>query len=256
MSIAAGARHAECLRALAFSDPEGELWGAAWIPPGSDAVAVVSVGAEAESVSATLEGEGPGEAWRLHIGDGELIAEGLVEPVMEPADADPDFDQLCSVTGTVAVGGERREVDCLGWRAARSSPSLGRPDVGSVRQIAAWFGPDDGFALMALRPVAAKGQDQDIVSAVMFAASEPGAVSDPRLSTTYAETGEPLRAGVELWIQDGDDPDRQFPRRAIGEATHAPIRWTVDGLALEAQPFHWHAGGRDGPGIYLLGRRA
>lgn len=255
MSVAVGARHTECLRVLAFSDPEGEMWGAAWIPAGSDATAVVSVGAGPESVSATLEGEGAGEAWRLHVGDGELIAEGLVEPVTEPDDAESDFDQLCSVTGTVTVDGEPREVSCLGWRATRSPSALG-PDVGSLRQIAAWFGADDGFAVQALRPAGAKGQDQDLVSAAMFAPLESGAVTDPRLSTTYAETGEPLRAGVELWIQDGDDPERQFPRRAIGEATHAPIRWTVDGLALEAQPFHWHAGGREGPGIYLLGRRA
>lgn len=254
MSIAAGVRHPECLRALAFSDPEGELWGAAWIPPGSAGVAVVSIGGQSESIPATLDGDAPDEPWRLQLGGGELAIERLADSVTEPADADTDFDQLCAVSGTVAVGGEPRVASCLGWRGARSTAAVGA-SVGSIRQVAAWFGPDDGFALLALRSSRAKGQDADTVSAAMFAPSEPGPVTDPRLSTTYSKSGEPLRAGVELWIQAGDDPDRQYPRRAIGEATQAPVRWSVDGLVLEAQPFHWHAGGREGPGIYLLGRR-
>lgn len=247
-------RHEECLRALAFSDPEGELWGAAWIPPGSAGAAVVSIGGQTEYLSATLDGDEAGEPWRLRLGAGELAIERLADSVTEPSEADPGFDQLCRVSGTVAVGGEPRVVSCLGWRGARSAAALGA-GIASIRQVAAWFGPDEGFALLALRSTRAEGQDADTVSAAMFAPSESGPVSDPRLSTTYAESGEPLRAGVELWIQAGDDPDRQYPRRAIGEATQPPVRWSVDGVTLEALPFQWHAGGHEGPGIYLLGRR-
>lgn len=253
MSVATGARHPECLRALAFSDSASELWGAAWIPPGSSATAVISTGGRASSIAAGLEGDEPSEAWRLALGDSTLVLEGLSDPVQD--DASPsDFDQLCRVTGTLPVDGQTREVSCLGWRSARSL-GVRTADVASLRQVAAWFGPDDGFALLALRSPRAKGQDADTMFASMFAPSDLGSVVDPRLSTTYADSGEPVRAGVELWLQAGEDPDQQYPRRAVGQSVRAPARWMVNDLALQAQAFHWHAGEREGPGIYLLARR-
>lgn len=253
MSTATAARHSERLRALAFSDPEGELWGAAWIPPASSGAAVISARGRGTSMSVTLEGDRPREPWRLGLGDSSLVLEGLGEPVVDPTEAPADFDELCRVNGSVTLDGEALEVSCMGWRGVRSADLLAA-DVASLRQVAAWFGPEDGFALLALRSAGAKGQDADTVSGAMFAPSESKAATEPRLSTTYAASGEPVRAGVELWLQAGDDPDQQYPRRAVGQATLAPVRWVVNGVALEAQPFHWHAGGHEGPGIYLLGR--
>jgi hypothetical protein len=202
---------------------------------------------------AALEGEDASESWRLEFGDGALTFEGLGDPVKDPDEAPGEFDQLCRVGGTVVIGGEAREVSCLGWRGARPSDVLAG-DVASLRQVAAWFGPEDGFSLLALRPARAKGQDAEAVSAALFAAEESKRVADPRLSTTYDDSGELVRAGVELWIQAGDDPDQQHPRRAVGESIQRPARWAVEGLAFHAQPFHWHASGREGPGIYLLGQ--
>jgi hypothetical protein len=254
VSVATGARHPECLRVLAFSDPESEVWGAAWIPPGSSQTAVISVGERASPVAAALEGDESSESWRLALGDSNLAVEGLGDPGADADGSQGDFDQLCRVSGNVEADGQSREVSCLGWRSARS-PAVLAGGVSSVRQVAAWFGPDDGFALLALRSSRAKGQDADAISAAMFAPVGPGPVADPRLSTTYAESGEPVRAGVEFWLQSGDDPDQQYPRRAVGQSIRASVRWTVDDLALQARPFHWHAGEREGPGIYLLGRR-
>jgi hypothetical protein len=254
VSVATGARHAECLRALAFSDPESEVWGAAWIPPGSPETAVIGAGSQGSSISATLEGGESTEAWRLALGDSSLVLEGLADAVENAERSRGDFDQLCQVTGTLPVDDQTRELSCLGWRSARS-PAVLAAGIASLRQVAAWFGPDDGFALLALRSSRTQGQDADTMSAAMFAPNEPQPVTDPRLSTTYADSGEPVRAGVELWLQAGEDPDQQYPRRAVGQSINASVRWTVDDLDLQAQPFHWHAGEREGPGIYLLGRR-
>ena len=254
MSVATEAGHSECLRAFAFSDPDGELWGAAWIPPASAGTAIISAGGRGASMPLETEGDQPSEAWGLQIGGSSLLVDGLGEPVGDAADAPTDFDQLCRVSGTLELDGQHREVSCLGWRGARAPGYLGT-DVASMRQVAAWFGPDDGFALLALRPARAKGQEADTMSAAMFAPDASKAAAEARLSTSYADSGEPIRAGVELWLQAGDDPDQQYPRRAVGRATHPPVRWAVEGMVLEAHPFHWHAGGHEGPGIYLLGRR-
>lgn len=253
MSVATRA-HPEGVRALAFSDPDGEVWGAAWVMPNSPVTVTISAGSEASSVPATLQGEDASEAWRLELADGVLMFEGLGDPVADPDDALDEFDQLCRVSGTARVGGDTRELSCLGWRGTRSPEALGR-GVDSLRQVAAWLGPEDGFSVMALRPARAKGQDAESVSAALFSAEESKPVAEPRLSTTYDDSGEPMRAGVELWIQAGEDPDEQYPRRAVGESIQSPARWAVAGFAFRAQPFHWHAGGREGPGVYLLGQR-
>jgi len=246
--------HPEGVRALAFSDPDGEVWGAAWVPPSSPVTATVSAGAASSTVSAALEGEEATESWQLQLEDGILRVEGLGDPV-ENGDRGPGgFDQLCQVSGSVVVGGDAREVSCLGWRGTRS-PELLSGGVDAFRQVAAWIGPEDGFSLLALRPARAKGHDTEEVSAAVFAADEAKPVAEPRLSTTYDDSGEPMRAGVELWIQAGEDPDQQYPQRAVGERIQHSASWAVEGLAFTARPFYWHAGGREGPGIYLLGQR-
>lgn len=251
MSVAAGG-HPESLRALAFSDPDSDLWAAAWVPPNVPAALGTNPGI---TLSCALEGERADEPWRLGTGDAELVLEGLPGSADEPIDSPPDFDQLCRVSGTLVIEGQPREVSCLGWRSARS-PAVLASDLDSLRQVAAWLGPEDGFALLALRSARAKGQDADTVSAAMFEASDAKTIVDPRLSTTYAESGDPCRAGVELWLQAGDDPEQHYPRRAVGQATQPPSRWTVDGFTIEALPFHWHVSGQEGPGIYLLGQRS
>lgn len=254
MSVAARG-YPELLRALAFSDPESELWGAVWTPPGSTAPLVLGAYGRARTLSGALEGERAEEAWRLETDEGELVLEGLAESGEAQTDPQGGFDQLCRVSGELVIEDQPREFSCLGWRSVRAAAVL-LGDVDSVRQVAAWLGPEYGFALLARRSARAKGQDADTVSAALFGLPEARTIVDPRLSTTYTETGDPIRAGVELWLQAGDDPEQQYPRRALGQATHAPTSWPVDGFTMQALPFHWHVSGQEGPGIYFLGQRS
>ena len=156
-------------------------------------------------------------------------------------------------------GDQERAVDLLGWRA-ESTLAVGEGRLGSLRQVCAWFDPDEGVALLALRPDKARGQDADVISAAVREPRLTGPISDPRLSTTYDDDGRPTRAGLELWIgaetsseEDGEQAERQYPRRLSGEALGARVDWAVDGLALHAALFRWHSRDRDGAGVYLLG---
>lgn len=251
---AAGTETAWELRVVALGELDSRLWGAAWVPADGSSGGVLGVGEQASTGAARLDGHDAEQPWRLKAEEGELALEGLRDPAwVDPEDPQAGFDQLCRVTGTVTVGQQSHEVSCLGWRSARGE----RPDrsISSLRQLAAWFEEDEGFAVLARRQREGKGQDEDQVAAALFDASDGRAVAEPRLSTTYDESGHPARAGVELWIEVDHDSERLYPRRAVGQATRSPVAWTVDGLALEAQPFHWYAGDRQGAGIYLLGRR-
>ena len=242
------AEPSQSVRVLAFCDLESGLWGAAWIPPGGAAIGVVGVGSEAGARQVTLEGSDPSGTWRLR-GEGiELDWEGVSEAVLREIGAPEEgFDQMCHVSGT-APGG--RGLPCLGWRSTQPDPGK----MSSLRQAAAWFEPGEGFAVLALRPTKAKGQDQDAMFAAQFGRHHAAQVIDPRLSTTYLGSGQAGRAGVELWTEASEESEHLYPHRAVGEAIQAPVQWEAGGLALEAQPFRWYSAGREGGGIYLLGR--
>lgn len=241
------------VRTFAFGGAEPGGWGAAWLVPGAPATGVLGLPDRAGAEELTLEGAGPEEPWQLRTGAGELMLEGVTAAVWRDPQAPEDgFDQLCRVRGTIEAGGGRSELDCLGWRGTRP-PGID-PAVSSFRLTAGWFDPDEGFSLLALRPRKASGQDEDVIDAALF---DPGAarpVAEPRLSTTYTGSGEPTRAGVELWMETEPDSDHLYPRRAVGQALAPPVHWQVADVALEAQPLRWFSGGREGTGIYLLGQ--
>jgi hypothetical protein len=244
----------QAVRWVAFGQLEGGVWGAAWLPPGSAGSGILGLAEAAAAGPIQADGAGPDEPWRVEGGVGGVTLEGAGEPVWsDPEAPEQGFDQLCRVTGEIAPGGAPQKLDCLGWRGAHP---LGAPagTATSFRIAASWFDVEDGFALMALRPRKARGQDEDSIRAVLFDAGTGQVVAEPRLSTTYTESAGASRAGVELWIETEPDSDHLYPRRALGEALAAPTRWTVSELALEAQPFRWFSGGREGPGIYLLGQ--
>jgi hypothetical protein len=237
------------VRVVAFGDLESGLWGAAWLPPDGAGEGAVGVGSDVGPRPLTLTGQDLSAPWRLR-GEGiELEWEGLSNAVWRDSSApEKGFDQLCRVTGTVETGLSARGLPSLGWRTAFPDPVK----VSSLRLLAAWFEAGDGFALLALRPAKARGQEQDVVVAAEFDQHRATSVTDPRLSTTYSASGEPMRAGVEVWIEAAEDSEQLYPRRAIGEATQSPVRWEVGDLAVEAQPFRWHSTGHEGAGIYLL----
>jgi hypothetical protein len=156
------------------------------------------------------------------------------------------------VSGRFTHDGTEHAVDCLGLQSWWSDAiDVGRYE--SIRSVSVWFEPDEALTLTAFRPRKAKAHDRDVLAAAVIAADLSASVDDPRLSTTYEAAGWPARAGLELWLT-GDEPERQYPRRASGEATGPRAEALAGALELRAEPFRWHSRGREAAGMYLLAR--
>lgn len=246
------------LRTLAFGTLEPPLWGIGWFPDpaGSGLAALGDGGANAALAAVELSAGDDGDDWRLD-GDGGAL---VVAPVAEAAsvqaaqDAIAGYDQLCRVTGRFAVDGEPRAVDCLGVRTWFAGPiELERYD--SIRAVASWFEPDEALTLTAFRTRKAKGHDAELVTGAVIGPEGAMPAEDPRLSTTYEADGWPVRAGLELWLAPAEGSDRQYQRRASGEASGPRVETAASGLEVRAEPFRWHSRGRDGAGMYILARR-
>lgn len=236
------------LRTLAFGDVDGGLWGAAISGPEPVVAFGDAVSSGVQPASWTPDGRG----WRL-TGDGfDLHVEPSGEDAEQPAAADETeavsgFQELCHVEGTVTLGDGVRSVQCVGTRCVIEGVDAG--SLGSARAVSGWFGDDDAFMLLALRAVGGVGQEADLVAATLFDPEGWVPVSDPRLSTTYTDTGLPARANLELWVGEGDN---EFPRRAAGEASGPGAAAETDGLALRVIPLRCHSRGREGTGVYVL----
>jgi hypothetical protein len=241
------------LRIFGFGDLNGGPWGVAWIPPDPGQAALLGSAGGPPASSLQLDGEEANEPWHLSAGATDLRLEGASEPVR--SEQSSGFDQLCRVTGVVEGESGQRKVTSLGWRSARPHP-LTSGELDSVRQVAGWFAADEGFALLAVRARGGRGQEGDEIAAALFVPAGSTQVADPRLSTTYTGSEEATRAGVELWVETEGESETHYPRRAIGEALAAPVQSRAEGLALQARPFRWYSGGREGAGLYLLGRAA
>ncbi len=240
------------LRTLTFGSLDGGAWGAAWVAEEP----IVVLGPTPSNATAHTVGRGAltgaesTEDWTL-TGDGlELAVAGAAEPIHGRIDGGADgFDQLCRVRGTATTGGTELEIDCLGRRATRSALDLSR--YGSIRDVSAWFEPNEGLALTALRPRKAKNQAKDVVLAAVLDAADGKPVADPRLSTTYDDHGDPSRVGLELWLEDDDGGD-QYPRRAAGESLKVGLITVEGAIQLRATLLRCHSRGREGVGVYLL----
>ena len=242
------------LRTLAFGDVEGGMWGAALhsahpvlvFGDSSGATWSTALGADgwsADGVGWKLVGEGVD----LHVAPGgeaeEMESEG-------PEDSGADLsgcDELCRVQGIVTVGGSPRSLDCVGTRCVIDGVDAG--SLGSARLVSGWFGPDEAFILLALRAATAIGHESDLVAATLFDPEGWVPVDDPRLSTTYAESGLPSRANLELWIGEGDN---EFPRRVAGEAAGDGAVLSTEEAELRVIPLRCHSRGREGTGVYVL----
>ena len=241
------------LRTVAFAELDASVWGVAWTPgPEEHSFVAVGGGERSGAASATLQAGGASEQW--------LLAGEAVEVTVSPASAavatgiGSGFDQLCRVHGRASVDGAERDIDCIGRRGGHGhGVKLDKFD--SIRDVSAWFAPEDGLAVVALRPRKSRGQDSDLLEVAVLDPETSSPVEDPRLSTTYATSGRPLRAGFELWLT-GDDEDSQLPRRATGEAVGSGARSSCGGFDVLAQPFRFHSRGRPGAGVYLLAQRA
>jgi hypothetical protein len=264
------------VRTLAFGDLETGLWG----------VAGSSTGGAVASFADTFELD-PGAP-----GQESLVAAAGLElrfsPVSAPAPFLPSAAgiggilELCEVRGAVHADGAEREVACFGARAELTLP-IG--DVSSARLATGWFGEALGFTVVSLRPSRARGHEHDLVACAFVDDGDPLEIDDPRLSTTYTESGLPLRAGLELWpvenepeeqtpteaaagdtTQDGnpdrgDDPDGgdeddrpapYYPRRVGGDSARDASVLALPTVAVRAELFRWRTRGREGAGVYAL----
>ena len=240
-------------RTLAFGDLEGAAWGVAWIPdPGLPGFAALGSGEEAVTVEASLEPDDESGEWRLHGYGVELNVSAAGEA---PHDLRGEFDAVCRVHGGMTVEAVEHDVDCLGRLSVR--PGDGDFDkFESIRDVCAWFDPMHGFSLVAMRPRKSRGQDSDVVSAVALEPEGPLAIDDPRLSTTYAADGRPLRVGLELWISADDDDEDQYPRRASGETFGGAATGHVGRFDVLAQFVRWDSRYGDGAGVYVLAQQS
>lgn len=241
------------LRTVTFGDLDAGVWGVVWGAEEPFVALGLVDGAELPCSRAALEGVGVGEDWRITTERGELTVTAQGDAAA--ASAPSGFDQLCRVRGRVLRDGEEKAVDCLGRRGSR----IERPDFrrfASLRDVSAWFEPDEGISLVSLRPRKASGHSDDVMAAALFAPSATVAVAEPRLSTTYTAAGVPSRLSLELWLDDADEETAQYPRRAAGEAIGARARSRQGELDVSAELLRCHSQGREGAGVYLLVRAA
>ena len=230
------------LRWLAFGGLDSAVWGFALGNEDDQSGQAVLGAADRQRVlPARLESPGTG-GWRLH-GDGfDLLA------------APGGAGGLVRVTGAIGFADRQRPVETGGWAAIAEVPAAG--DLDSLRLLAAWFGDDVGLSLLAIRPRKSRGQESDEVTVSLIEAGAARDVIDPRLSTTYDDSGAPTRAGVELWVSEpsaDSESVSERPHRLAGEALVDPAVFSHNGLDLRTQAFRWHAQGRDGAGVYVLG---
>lgn len=198
----------------------------------------------------SISGSSAGEEWIVTAPGIELTVSPETPAATSPAIA--GFDQLCRVHGTVVIAGEQRELELPGRRGSR--PELELELFDSIRDVGAWFAPSDGVSLTSLRPRGAKGHDRDVVAASVFDSSGAVLVVDPRLSTTYAADGHPSRFGVELWLEQENESEEVYPRRAAGEALGAKVALALAAFELEAYVLRCHSRGEEGLGVYVLAR--
>lgn len=223
----------------------------------------VEVAPDAGWEALTLPGLGasvdaPLERWSVRMA-GERHAWALTfEATSPPAGHAPvggmaGYEQLCRVTGEVtAAGGDVREVDASGQRGH----GWGRPDwrrLGAVHTVSAWLGDDQGVALTRAHAAGDKGHDADERWGALLTSTGAVEIADPRVSTTYDAEGRQRRAGLELWVEDGEDGSH--PHRAAGTVL-CGSSLELGQLRLDCAFMRWTMEGGVGVGRYDVLRRA
>jgi hypothetical protein len=228
------------IRSFAFGEPDGDLAGTALIWDGGFCS---SFGPPAQ-----VEGDAPDEDWRLAGAGFELTFAPAGEVAeLELANAGiRSLHQLAHVHGTMLCDDGEHAVDCAGLRSRRFG-ALDSKHFDAVRVVSAWFGGEDGIAVLAARPRRTRGHDTELLSGVLLEGGLPVPVTEPRLSSTYAADGVPLRVGLELWL--GED-EEQYARRAAGEAIGRGA--VSEDPPLRSELLRWHMRGRAGVGVYDL----
>jgi hypothetical protein len=244
------------LTTFAFGDLATGIWG----------IAAAAEGLAVATFASELRVDDDADESLLSAAGLELrFAASSGQAAFAPAEARiGGYAELCRVEGAVQWDGSEQELACLGMRSTIQLPAAA---AASARAAAAWFGPGDGFALVALRPSGARGHSADAVACALFEDGEMLAVEEARFSTTYTGAGLPAHAGLELWLEpapepggagepEGADEDderhRSYARRAAGERAAEGSHMIAGGLRARGEPFRWRARGADGAGVYVL----
>jgi hypothetical protein len=211
------------------------------VPAAAAAAAVPTTPANPPAVSpaATPGPVAPGSEPQPRAGD---------DPPQSPVAAERKLawsgrQELCRVTGTL----DDAEIDCVGVRTELTH--VRRGELGSIRGFSGWVSAEEAVTLLALRPPTEAHHERDLVAATVFEPDRWMSSHDPRLSTTYDGDGNPNRATLELWISEGE---REFARRAAGEAAGPAVAIARDDVTLRVLPLRCHSRGSDGAGVYLL----
>lgn len=228
------------IRSFAFGEPDVDLAGTMSVWDGGFASSFGPPG--------RVEGSGSEEEWILAGAGFELtFAPASAVAELELGDAGiRSLHQLAHVRGTVVVGGVEQAVDCPGRRCLRLGALDGKR-FDSLRAVSAWFGAEDGLAVLAVRPRRARGHDSELLAGVLFQAGDPVPVGESRLSSAYDADGVPTRVGLELWL--GDDED-EYATRAAGEATG--VAAVSEDPPLRVELLRTRMRGREGVGVYEL----
>jgi hypothetical protein len=173
-------------------------------------------------------------------------------PLGAPVDfaAEGAREWLCRLRGSGPGG-----VELSGFGAIRSTPA---PERRSLRR-SLWicFDAELAFAIDSSLNARRGGHGDEQVTAFVArgAPLEAARAEDPRLSSTYREDGQLLRAGIELWEHDdetpeGSDHDRHRALRLAGETIAAASLQERASAAFMA----WHCDGMAGIGCYIIER--
>jgi hypothetical protein len=183
--------------------------------------------------------------WRARAAEFFDVA---LEPLGEPAAfADGSREWLCRVTGQL----DGAQIECLGQIVlGGDGPPPDWRKTALLREVAAWFDPELGFAVHARRPARADAHEAEALEAVVLrgAPPQPLRVEDPRLSTAYAGDGRQRRAGLELWEAEDSDYALRLAAETIGDGELE----LPDRSVLRSAFLRWHHGGRVGAGRYDL----
>ena len=123
-------------------------------------------------------------------------------------------------------------------------------EIGSVRVLSARLGDGRLLAVVALRPVGAKGHGDDVVAGAIGDGESFVSVDQPLLSTEYDGAGRPRRVGLELY--PGEDG---LALRIAADVTAATA--SVDGgVERIAAALAVRSPGGEGAGAFDLVTRA
>lgn len=232
-----------------FADPESGLSGTVR-PSGATVLFDHAEVLAAGTSSAQLDDTGGGASAGLEI-DGvsvQLELSRLGGPVsLQGERAASEELAACRMLGELRRDGETRRIACIGVRSD-ASDAADQQEVGLARSIAVAFADGGLLAASAARPTGATNHDEDEVVAAV--ADPDGAVTQVRealLSTQYDDAGRHVRATLELWPDQDDDP--RPPLRAAGSIVCGTSLASGD-RRLDIAFFRWSMGGTPGLGRY------